>query len=573
MTQYSGVGVSPGVAIGKAYVYEKRACGAEHVSIGPAEVAAQTALYEQAVERAREGLQALQGGTEEQTAILQTHLSFLADEELTEEVQMAIAQEHKCAQWAVETVYGQVIEMLEAASDPVFQERVADITDVRDRLLKELRGDSGAGLERIEEPVVLVARELLPSDTINMDAGKILGIVTERGGVTAHMAVIARSLAIPAVAGIPDAADVISSGMELVVDGQAGAVYSQPDPQTLAAYREKAERARQLRETERAYLERPTCTADGVRIETKVNLGSADERELAAAACSDGVGLFRSEFLYMNADHLPTEEEQFAAYKAALEALAPRPVTLRTMDIGADKQLPYLTLPHEENPALGMRALRLCFAKPDVFRTQLRAACRAAAYGNLQVMFPMVSSVSDVVRAKELLAEVAEELAAEGVPFRADFPVGVMVEVPALALIAPEIAGQTAFASIGTNDLVQYLVAADRDNSAMSAYYQSFHPAVFRTIQLIVKAFSDQGKPVSVCGEMGGDPRSVPVLLGLGVRTLSISPARLGEIKRQLAGLRMKDMERMAREVLAMSSQEEVLAYLEKQLGSADESA
>ena len=570
MIQHIGVPVSPGFAIGKAYIYRKRACAVEHVTIDGADAAHQMELYEAASRKAREALQSMEGGTQEQEEILQTHISFLMDEEMVEEIRTEITQNHKCAQWAVESVYGQVIDMLDASPDPVFKERIADFTDVRDQLLKELRGEDGTGLEDISEPVILVAKELLPSDTIAMDPATILGIVTERGGVTAHMAVIARSLGIPAVAGIPGIDGAVASGTELVVDGQTGIVYSQPEQEVLDKYQEKVHKYHLQRQIEKEYLTKPACTSDGVRIETKVNLGSADERELAAAACSDGVGLFRSEFLYMNSDHLPTEEEQFAAYKAALEALAPRPVTLRTMDIGADKQLPYLPLSHEENPALGMRALRLCFAKPDVFRTQLRAACRAAVYGNLQVMFPMVSSVTDVIRARKILAEVAKELADEGIPFRADFPVGVMVEVPSLALMAHQIAVQVDFASIGTNDLVQYLLAADRDNPDMAAYYQSYHPAVFRAIRMIIEGFSAQGKPVSVCGELGSDPRSVPILLGLGLRTLSVSPARLGEIKYRIAGMTMEQMEQMAQAVLAMDSQEEVAAYLEKHLHQAD---
>lgn len=570
MIQHSGVAVSSGVAIGKAYVYQKRTCAAEHSTIDPAEAAAQAALYEAASQKACEELQAMEGGSQEQMEILQTHISFLLDEELKEEIRTEIVQNHKCAQWAVETVYGQTMELLAATDDPVFRERVADITDVRDQLIKILQNAHDSGLEGISEPVILVAKELLPSDTIAMNPDKILGIVTERGGVTAHMAVIARSLAIPAVAGIAHADAAIASGEMLVVDGQKGLVCSRPEPAVLEEYEKIAKKYSQQRQIEQNYLSKPACTSDGVQIETKVNLGSADERELAAAAWGDGVGLFRSEFLYMNSDHLPTEEEQFTAYKTALEALAPRPVTLRTMDIGADKQLPYLPLPHEENPALGTRALRLCFARPEVFRTQLRAACRAAVYGNLQIMFPMVSGVSDVIRAKKILAEVQQELAHEGVPFRLDFPVGVMVEVPSLALLAHQIAGQVDFASIGTNDLVQYLLAADRDNPDMAAYYQSFHPAVFRAIQMIIEGFSAQGKPVSVCGELGSDPRSVPVLLGLGLRTLSVSPARLGEIKYRIAGMSMVQMEQIARDVLAMGSQEEVAAYLEEHLKPAE---
>ena len=313
MIQHSGVAVSPGIARGKAYVYKKHTSTAEHITIGAADVAAQIALYEQASQKAREELQALEGGTQEQEEILRTHISFLMDEDMIEEIRTEITQNHKCAQWAVETVYGQVIDMLDASPDPVFKERIADFADVRDQLLKELRGERSTGLEALSEPVILVAKELLPSDTISMDPAKILGIVTERGGVTAHMAVIARSLAIPAVAGISGVDEAITSGTELIVDGQTGAVYSQPDSAILEEYRKKAQAFDRQRQIEKEYLPKPACTADGVRIETKVNLGSADERELAAAACSDGVGLFRSEFLYMNNDHLPTEEEQFTA--------------------------------------------------------------------------------------------------------------------------------------------------------------------------------------------------------------------------------------------------------------------
>ena len=403
----------------------------------------------------------------------------------------------------------------------------------------------------------MAAKELLPSDTATMDRANVLGIVTETGGATSHSAIIAKSWGIPAVLGVAGLMRAVRHGETAVVDAGAGTLETQPSPERLAAAQAaRGQWQRQIRE-EAAWLDKEPFTKDGVRIDLGLNIGSAAGEELEAAQYAGFAGLLRTEFLYMDADHFPTEDEQAGQYEKVLRAFGQRPVVLRTLDIGGDKTLRYFQLPREDNPFLGSRALRLCFENPEMFLTQLRAALRAAVHGNLWLMFPMVGSLEDVRRAKGFVEQARRQLAGRG-ERAGEVKLGAMIEVPSAALMAPELAREVDFASIGTNDLCQYLTAADRMNPAVAPYYQSWHPALFRLSGMVARAFEQAGRPLCVCGELGGDALAAPALVGLGLRKLSMSASSLARVKKALAGMTLGEMCSLAARVTACADEEQV---------------
>ena len=456
--------------------------------------------------------------------------------------------------------------MLGSAPDARIRERAADLSDVKLRLLRILQGAPARGLDSLERPVIVAAKELLPSDTAAMDRANVLGIAAQKGGATSHSAIMARSWGIPAVLGIPGLLGQVQSGQTAVLDALEGTLNTTPDDaaqheaqKKLAAWRKDAAEAQR-------FLNAPASTQDGVRVEIGLNLGNVSAQALAASPATDFVGLLRTEFLYLEASHMPTEEEQYAAYKKVLLEYAPRPVTVRTLDIGGDKTLPYFELPKEENPFLGQRALRLCFAHPQLLRTQFRAALRAAAHGSLWLMLPMVSGIEDFCRAKQMLEQARTELAAQGIGPLGEVKLGVMIETPAMVMMAPEIARRADFASIGTNDLCQYLTAADRMNPAVAPYCRATHPALYRAIAMAVRAFDQAGKPICVCGEMAGDPRAACALVGLGLRKLSMSASQLAKVKRALSRHPAVQLQRLAGEILACEDAGEVLQCMQAAL-------
>jgi phosphotransferase system enzyme I (PtsI) len=441
-----------------------------------------------------------------------------------------------------------------------------DFDDVRKRLIRLWYRVKEGGLGVLTEPVIVAARDLLPSDTASLDRKKVLAILTEAGGTTSHSAIIARSYEIPAILGIPDLMNRVRQGQTLAVDAGAGEAVLDPDPDTVKVYeRRRAEFLRETMETKK-FLGPEARTACGVHIDIGLNIGGADEQELAGEAYTDLVGLFRTEFLYMGRASLPSEEEQFAVYKKVLQRYGKRPVTLRTLDIGGDKTLSSMDLPKEDNPVLGNRALRLCFTYPAVFKTQLRAALRASVFGNLWLMLPMVGSIDDIRQAKAYIAETMEELDAEGTGYAKDFKTGIMVEIPSIAVIADLAAKEVDFASIGTNDLCQYLTAVDRMNPQTARYYQTCHPAMFRLIGKVVEHFNREGKPICVCGEMGGDTLAAPVLVGLGMRKLSMGLASIARVKRVLSSLTVAKAEELAAAVVNLPTAWEAEGYLKANL-------
>ena len=423
-------------------------------------------------------------------------------------------------------------------------------------------------LAALGEPVIVVAHDLLPSDTATLDRKNVLALVTEIGGATSHSAIIARSYEIPALLGVDGAMENLSHGQEIAVDAVEGLLVADPSGEVKADFAKKREAFLKRREEEKKFLGVEPRMADGTLLPVHLNVGSANDQELAAEKYTDGVGLFRTEFIYMGKEQLPTEDEQYEIYKKVLTAFGDRPVTIRTLDIGGDKKLQCMELPVEENPFLGNRALRLCFSMPEVFLTQLRAALRASVHGNLWIMFPMVGSMDDIRRAKAFVQQAKDQLDAQGVPYSPDVKLGIMVEIPSIALVADLAAKEVDFASIGTNDLTQYSTAVDRMNPALREYYQSYHPALFRLIGYVVESFAKEGKPVSVCGEMGGDPYAAAVLAGLGMSKLSMGSASVARIKKMLSGLTMEKARELAAKARSLPTNDEVESYLKAELAA-----
>jgi phosphotransferase system enzyme I (PtsI) len=565
-----GTPVSPGIVIGKLYLYQPVQIDVFESFCGAGEKDAQLARFEEVKREAAgeiEGVRAaLEQNDPEKAKIFTAHGDILNDIAITEEIIEGIQEENWTGDWAIQKIYTKFARMIQKAKDPLIRERAVDFDDVRKRLLRLWRQVKETGLGALTEPVIVAARDLLPSDTASLDRKKVLAILTEAGGTTSHSAIIARSYEIPAILGIPDLMSHVRQDQTAAVDAGAGEAVLEPDPGTVKAYELKREEF--LRETAeiKEFLGVNARTACGVHIDIGLNIGGADEQELAGEAYTDLVGLFRTEFLYMGRDSLPSEEEQFTVYKKVLQRYGRRPVTLRTLDIGGDKTLSSMNLPKEDNPVLGNRALRLCFSCPEVFKTQLRAALRASVFGNLWLMLPMVSSIDDIRRAKAYITEARGELDVEGAAYNKNFKTGIMVEIPSIAVIADLAAKEVDFASIGTNDLCQYLTAVDRMNPQAAPYYQTYHPGMFRLIGNVVERFNRAGKPICVCGEMGGDVLSAPVLVGLGMRKLSMGLASIARIKRVLSSFTVAKAEELAGTVINFSTAQEVERYLKANL-------
>lgn len=554
-----GVAAAAGAVVGPAFVYRE---GQPEVAAQPAGTPdEERARYEAARSRAEAELNQLAERADEQAReILTAHQLMLQDPELQNLVEEGI-QAGQPAEAAVRAAVEQFAGMLEALDDEYLRERAADVRDVGRRLVAALTGRT-VGIV-LRQPAVVVARDLAPTDTIGIDRELLLGIVTEQGGPTSHTSILARSWGIPAVVAAAGVLDAAADGMTVALDGDTGEVVLDPGAETRSRYEAAMARAREQAERDRAEASLPAETPDGVRVELAANAGSPAEVAFAMEKGAEGVGLLRSEFLFMGRESAPTEEEQYQAYAEALQNANGQRVIIRTLDIGGDKDVPYLGLPKEENPFLGVRALRLCFRRPELFRTQLRALLRASVHGRLAIMFPMVNGLADLRRAREALAEARRSLEAEGHRVADQYEVGIMVEIPSAALLADHLAPEVDFFSIGTNDLVQYTLAVDRGNPELAEMYQPYHPAVLRLIDRVVQAAHAAGKWVGVCGEMGGLPEGALLLLGLGVDELSMAPALLPRIRRLVRSTPAAEARALAQQCLTVGTPEEVLALVE----------
>lgn len=560
MIQVAGTGVSPGIALGKVLVYQNDLPTVTMEPVAENQIEQELLRYRDALNRTEEELRLRLAVLSDQAeqAILSAQLELLRDPSVQEEITALISEQRYHGDRAADQAFEQAATMLEECGDALLAERAADLRDVKLRLLRKYAGVESHSLERLDRPMILAARDLLPSETAGLDRTNVLGILTEVGGATSHVAILAKSYGIPAVLGVPGLMDVVRDGTQAALDGSTGEVVVEPHSQTQQEFLERQEHYLQEEALTAAFADKPSQTADGAPVQLGANLGSVDQSELDGAAKADFVGLFRTEFLYMNSNHMPTEEEQFQAYKKVLMTFAPRPVTLRTLDIGGDKELPYLNLPHEENPFLGCRAFRFCLEHLDILRTQLRAALRASVFGTLWLMIPMIGSLDDIRTARTFLEQMKQELDQEGVPRGKNVKFGIMVEVPSIALMADLAAKEVDFASIGTNDLCQYLTASDRGNPLVSQYYQSYHPALFRCLGEVARQFALAHKPLSVCGELGGDLLAAPVLAGLGIRKLSMAPASFSRIKRNLSLYSIEELRKLSSNVCQLSTAAEV---------------
>jgi phosphotransferase system enzyme I (PtsI) len=576
MQTLRGIAVSPGVAIGPAMVIDPGGQRLPSRNIAAEAVAGELERLDRGLNLARGEAEAAEAEARRRLGpqyadILAAHAQMVADPTLRDDTRALIERERIAAEHAVCEVLDAHAARLESLADSYLSARAADVRDIRERVLAHLLGAARAPLtDRLPEPCVLMAPDLSPSETAGLDPARVLGFATEAGGRASHTAIVAAALEIPAVVGVGRFLDQARHARTVIVDGDEGLVVLDPDAPTLDRYRQTAA-ARAARFEELTGLSRlPSTTLDGTLIDLMGNI----EFPAEAAAClergADGVGLYRTEFLFHDRSIPPTEAEQYDAYAAVVGALGGRPVTIRVLDLGVDKLAAYHDAgPAVANPALGLRSLRLLLRDPVLFRTQLRAILRTAATGDVRVMFPLVSTVAEVRTAREILRGVAAELAAEGVPARADVKVGVMVEVPSAAVMADQLAKEVDFFSIGTNDLIQYTLAVDRTNETVAGLYNAADPAVLRLIAMVVAAAAPRGLEVSVCGAMGGDPLYTMLLLGLGVRLLSMPPHQLPEVKRVIRGVRLDQARTLAAEALRLDTAEEVAALLEDALRSA----
>lgn len=564
---------SKGIAIGKVFIYQPFSASVKEHYFPDEQLEHQLEEYARTVEKTEQELKQIKTELEksdpDKAAIFSAHIEILRDDAMCEEIEESIRMEHCAPDFAIARVYDAYAEMLEGVDDPLIRERAADLRDVCRRLVRNWHGCEEKNLSSLAEPVIVAARDLLPSDTATMDRKKVLAIITEIGGTTSHSAIIARSYGIPALFGISDLMNTVCHGQEIAVDAIDGKLIIDPTEEERKALLKIRDAHMRRTEESQKFMNEQAMTKDGVRVEIGLNIGSADPNALKGEKHTDFVGLFRTEFLYMEKSSLPDEEEQFTVYKKVLETCTPRPVTIRTLDIGGDKTLECLDLPKEENPFLGNRALRLCFDRKDLFKTQLRALLRASVYGNLWLMLPMVGSMDDIRRAKKIIEETKHELDTQSIPYSHDMKVGIMIEIPSIALMADIAAKEVDFASIGTNDLCQYITATDRMNPAVTEYYQSFHPAIFRLIGQVVQAFAEEEKPLSVCGEMGGDELAVAALIGLGLRKLSMGIHSVACIKHLLSTLGIKKAEELAANIKNMTTASEVESYLKTNLSLA----
>ena len=535
MNVLHGEGVCAGVAGGKLYVlHRQKETPKRQISDPEGEIA----RFDAARERAIAQLAALEEETQErlgqeQALLFQIHQMMLEDLDYRESVTGIISGQLMNAEYAVDQTAAQFSQIFAQMDDAYMQQRASDVLDVSRRLISVLMGREEAGWAG-DEPVILAADDLVPSETARLDRQRVLAFVTAQGTGSSHTAIFARTMGIPAVVGLGDALLPDYDGREVYVDGAAGEVYIDPDPETKAQLISRREALLRLRQHAEQYRGVPATTPEGKRIQLCANIGSPKDLEAVEQGDGDGIGLFRSEFLYLGRDDYPSEEDQYRAYRQVAQAMAGRMVVVRTLDIGADKQASYFALPQEENPAMGMRAIRICLTRPQIFRTQLRALYRASVHGNLAIMFPMITSLEEVRQVKEICRQVRQELQEAGVPFRAETPLGIMIETPAAALISDRLAPEVDFFSIGTNDLTQYTLAVDRQNGSIGAFCNPHHEAVLRLIRYTVEQAHQAGIWVGICGELAADPSLTQTFVEMGIDELSMSPGKILETKARI---------------------------------------
>ncbi|MDR7236095.1 phosphoenolpyruvate--protein phosphotransferase [Neobacillus drentensis] len=562
MTFLHGIAASNGIAIAKAYRLVEPDLSFEQKQVD--DTAAEVDRFRQAMSKSKAELEAIRERAKvdlgaDKAAIFEAHLLVLSDPELNAPIEEKIQSDKVNAESALKETADMFIMMFEQMDNEYMRERAADIRDVTKRVLAHLLGVQLVNPSMIAEEVIIVAEDLTPSDTAQLNRQFVLGFTTNIGGRTSHSAIMARSLEIPAVVGTKTATEEINNGDLVIVDGLKGEVHINPTPELVEQYR-KVNEGYEAQKAEWAKLvNEPTVSSDNHHVELVANIGTPKDLKGVIENGGEGVGLYRTEFLYMGREQLPTEDEQFESYKAVLEGLTGKPVVVRTLDIGGDKELPYLDLPKEMNPFLGFRAIRLCLEEQEIFRTQLRALLRASIYGNLKIMFPMIATLDEFRAAKALLEEEKQKLLSEGQKVSDEIELGIMVEIPSTAILADQFAKEVDFFSIGTNDLIQYTMAADRMNQRVSYLYQPYSPSILRLVKMVIDASHAEGKWTGMCGEMAGDETAIPLLLGLGLDEFSMSATSILKARSQIRNLKKSDMEKLAQEVLNMQTTAQVI--------------
>ena len=567
MLKLKGIAASQGISFAKAYVFVEPDLTVKEVKIE--DVAAEIKRFEDAIEASKKELtiikeNALASLGADKAAVFEAHLLILDDPEFMGTVKTDIESKVINAEYAFKETSDMFISMFEAMDNEYMKERAADIRDVSKRILAHLLGVDLPNPSLIDEEVIVIAEDLTPSDTAQLNKKYVKGFATNIGGRTSHSAIMARSLELPAVVGTSSITEDVKNGDILILDGLDGVVLVNPDEATTAEYKEKHAKFEAQKAEWAKLVTEKSVTKDGHEVILAANIGTPADLEGVKNNGGEAVGLYRTEFLYMGRDQLPTEDEQFEAYKAVLEGMGDKPVVVRTLDIGGDKELPYLDLPKEMNPFLGFRAIRLCLEEKDLFRTQLRALLRASVYGKLCVMFPMIATVQEFRAAKALFLEEKEKLVAEGVAVSNDIELGIMVEIPSTAVIADIFAKEVDFFSIGTNDLIQYTMAADRMSEKVSYLYQPYNPAILRLVKNVIEASHKEGKWTGMCGEMAGDSLAIPLLLGMGLDEFSMSATSILQARSQIKNLTLAEMKELVEKAVMCATTEEVLALIEE---------
>lgn len=562
-----GIGTSKGIGIGKALIIHKckNAVSRAKINDTEAEVDKFNEAVEKFIQETNELVDKLSqklNGDDKNALVLKNQEYLIRDPEFTSGVISAITNDKLNAEAAVEDTCEMLKNIFLSFNNDTMTQRVADIEDMKQRLIAIMQGQKHIDLTKLSDNTVIIADEIHPSMTANMDTEHIAGIISEKGGDTSHASILARALEIPAVLSVKDICSKIAEGEEVIVDGAYGEVFVNPTPITLKIYNKKKkaydERVKELKK----YIDKQTVTRDGRKVMLAANIGNADEAAKAVKAGAEGIGLFRTEFLFMNKQALPTEEEQYNEYKKAAVVLDGRQLTIRTLDIGGDKDIPYMGLTKELNPFLGYRAIRFCLDRVDIFTTQLRAVLRASAYGNIRIMIPMITSVTEVQAVKKIINGICRDLDKKDIKYDKDIKIGIMIETPAAAIMADVLAHEVDFFSIGTNDLTQYTLAVDRGNENVAYLYSALNPAVIRSIKHIIECAHNAGIEAGMCGEAAADERMIPLLLNFGLDEFSVTVSRVLETRKEIASWSSKEVKEITENVMNYSEEKEVSNYL-----------
>ena len=569
MILLEGIAASPGIAIGQSLIKKEKEIEIDRENISDDQVEQEIEKLHKALTESKKSLEKLKKETaeklgEEKAEIFNAHLMILDDPEVIPAFENKIKDDKLNAAAAVKDVIDEFAAVFAAMEDEYLRERGSDIKDVGMRVIKNLLGVEDIA-DKMDEEVIIIAEDLTPSDTAQLDTDKVLAFVTKDGSRTSHSAIMARSLGIPSVVGVgSELIEKAEDEIKIIVDGSSGEVYFEPDQSTLDEYKDKLKEYKAEQERLKVFKDKKAETEDGHQIEVVGNMGNLKDVEPILANGGEGVGLFRSEFLYMDRSQLPTEEEQFKVYKEAAEKMGDKPLIIRTLDVGGDKELPYLDFPEEMNPFLGYRAIRVCLERDDIFKPQLKALLRAGSYGNLKIMFPMISSLEELRAAKNKVEEAKSELKAEAKEFNENVDLGMMIEIPAAVMIADQLAKEVDFFSIGTNDLIQYTVAVDRMNEKIAEMHTPYHPAVLRLIKKTIEAAHAQDIWVGMCGEAAGEELLLPFLLGAGLDEFSMSAISILKVKEILTKWTLAEAEKESKKILELGTTAEVKEYLNK---------